>query len=91
MDGGGNDNEKDNNNFYNYNYHNIVFTGCDALDKSKEIQKQHIFFITDENTGVQYVVYREKEGFGAMGGITPRYNSDGTLHTVNDKAGENNE
>jgi hypothetical protein len=23
--------------------------------------------------------------YGGMGGITPRYDSDGTLHTVNDK------
>ena len=30
-------------------------------------------------------MYRERDNWAGMGGITPRYNSDGTLHTVNDK------
>lgn len=71
------------------------FTGCVdekgwEKDMTKKIQDKYTFIITDEETGVQYIVYREKVGWAGMGGITPRYNSDGTLHTVNDKAGENN-
>lgn len=60
------------------------FTGCDKEERAKYIQKSQTFIITDEETGVQYIVYREQAGQGGMGGITPRYNSDGTLHTVND-------
>lgn len=35
---------------------------------------------TDAETGVQYIVYTYKSGYGGMGGITPRLNSDGTLY-----------
>lgn len=37
---------------------------------------------TDEKTGVQYIIYDRQDGYGGMGGITPRYNADGTLYTV---------
>jgi hypothetical protein len=67
----------------------MCFTGCNYSDSEtvNDIQEKRTFIITDEDTGVQYIVYREKYGYAGMGGITPRYNSDGTLHTVNDKEG----
>jgi len=63
----------------------MCFTACDKKDRAEDIQKSQTFIITDEETGVQYIVYREQASWAGMGGITPRYNSDGTLHTVNDK------
>lgn len=64
----------------------VCFTGCyNNEERAKNIQKSQTFIITDEETGVQYIVYRERDNWAGMGGITPRYNSDGTLHTVNDK------
>lgn len=64
----------------------VCFTGCGKEEIANSIQRsQKILIITDEETGVQYIVYRDKDNWAGMGGITPRYNSDGTLHTVNDK------
>ena len=40
---------------------------------------------TDEETGVQYVIYRDKAGYAGFGGITPRLNSDGTLYITKEK------
>ncbi len=40
----------------------------------------NIYLWTDEETGVQYIVYNRKDGYGGMGGITPRLNADGTLY-----------
>ena len=39
-----------------------------------------IRFWTDEETGVQYVIYNHGAGYKGMGGITPRLNADGTLY-----------
>ena len=39
-----------------------------------------IRFWTDEETGVQYVIYNHGAGSKGMGGITPRLNADGTLY-----------
>lgn len=39
-----------------------------------------IYIWTDEETGVQYVIYREKTANAGFGGITPRLNSDGSLY-----------
>ncbi len=38
-----------------------------------------IYIWTDEDTGVQYIVYREKLYNAGFGGITPRLNPDGSL------------
>ena len=40
---------------------------------------EKIYIWTDKDTGVQYVIYREKTGYAGFGGITPRLNSDGSI------------
>lgn len=37
----------------------------------------------DPETGVHYWVYTHNEGYGGMGGMTPRLNSDGTIMITN--------
>ena len=39
----------------------------------------HIIFWTDPETGVQYIIYNNSDGYRGMGGITPRLNANGTL------------
>lgn len=51
---------------------------------------EHIYFWTDPETGVQYVVYREKVAYAGLAGITPRLNADGSLMIDTDNRGENN-
>lgn len=34
----------------------------------------------DTETGVHYLIFDKKDGYGGMGGICPRYNADGTLY-----------
>lgn len=41
-----------------------------------------VFIWTDEDTGVQYIIYREKLYNAGFGGITPRLNPDGSLYVV---------
>lgn len=43
-----------------------------------------IYLWTDEGTGVQYVIYREKCAYAGFGGITPRLNPDGSLYIAED-------
>lgn len=38
-----------------------------------------VFNFTDPDTGVCYLIYKDKYGYGGMGGITVRYNPDGTI------------
>lgn len=63
----------------------LCLTSCDFLEtETNDIQqtlRQDIEIWTDEETGVQYIIYRSG-GYGGVGGITPRYNADGTLYTV---------
>ena len=47
-------------------------------------QNTEVFIWTDEETGVQYIVYCDYCG---MGGITPRLNADGTLY-IETESGE---
>lgn len=62
------------------------------LEIAKGIEDEHIFIVTDAETGVQYIVYREKIGYAGMGGITPRLNADGSLYVVDlNKESERNE
>ena len=51
-------------------------------DISNKIQNENIYVITDPDTGVQYLVFREKKFNAGMGGITPRLNPDGSLCAV---------
>lgn len=65
----------------------FCLAGCVEPDcEPKEKDNDDIFIWTDEETGVQYVVYRfiVVNGGGA-GGITPRLNADGTLYTEEGK------
>ena len=66
----------------------LCMVGCDMpiesnseYVKTSTYESKNIFVWTDEETGVQYIVYSEKDGYGGMGGITPRLNADGTLYT----------
>lgn len=46
----------------------------------KQTKNYDIEIWTDEETGVQYIVYSNKTANAGMGGITPRLNADGTLY-----------
>jgi hypothetical protein len=69
----------------------IIFCLC-ACEKSNEVTTKEgntdIEIWTDKETGVQYVIYDKSGGYSGMGGITPRFNTDGTLYVVST---ENNE
>lgn len=58
-------------------------TSCDISSKKiKEKDNDVIRIWTDEETGVQYVIYCEESGYAGFGGITPRLNPDGSLYGV---------
>lgn len=68
----------------------LCLGGCDSEStsiKTKE-SNSNIRIWTDEETGVQYVIYKEKVYKGGLGGITPRLNADGTLYTTEKGGGE---
>lgn len=57
----------------------LLVTGCnigtnDETERN-EVNKNDIYFYTDEETCVEYIIY---DGYKA-GGITPRLNRDGTI------------
>ena len=56
--------------------------------KLSEKNNADIFIWTDEETGVQYVVYGELHGQSGAGGITPRLNADGTLYVTPESENE---
>ena len=70
----------------------LCLTSCNFLEgvktdeeekpKIEQASNQCIEIWTDEETGVQYIIYRSG-AYGGVGGITPRFNADGTLYTVN--------
>jgi maltose-binding protein MalE len=60
-------------------------TNTSSTHNSKEKIESGIYIWTDEETGVQYIIYSYKSGYGGMGGITPRLNADGTLYTEEGK------
>lgn len=61
----------------------VCLVSCTIDDTNIETSSNsNVEFWTDEETGVQYIIYDRKSGYGGMGGITPRYNADGTLYTV---------
>ncbi|MCX4379559.1 MAG: DUF6440 family protein [Lachnospiraceae bacterium] len=47
-----------------------------------EKDNKTVYIWTDEDTGVQYIIYREKTMNAGFGGITPRLNADGSLYCV---------
>ena len=60
----------------------VCLAGCDDDTNKTQSSNLNIEFWTDEETGVQYVVYDRACGYAGMGGITPRLNADGTLYIV---------
>lgn len=64
----------------------ICLVGCTTyqINENENIKLNSkdtdIRFWTDEETGVQYVIYNHAAGYKGMGGITPRLNADGTLY-----------
>lgn len=56
--------------------------GCTDDTNKTASSNMDIEFWTDEETGVQYVIYDRSYGYTGMGGITPRLNADGTLYVV---------
>ena len=65
----------------------VCCVGCSTKDNENKLKtsNSNIEIWTDEKTGVQYIIYDRNSGYAGMGGITPRYNADGTLHTVDMK------
>lgn len=63
----------------------LGMTGCVSGVQSSndgsttKIYNSDIYEFVDPDTGVHYWVYSHKEGYGGMGGMTPRLNSDGTV------------
>ena len=57
----------------------LLVTGCNISTNNEtdhnEVNKNDIYFYTDENSCVEYIIF---DGYRA-GGITPRLNRDGTI------------
>ena len=54
--------------------------GCSDDTNMTETSNTYVEFWTDEETGVQYVIYNRIAGYAGMGGITPRLDADGSLY-----------
>ena len=67
-------------NSVSFNSTGIDTTASYKADRLADIEENHLFVITDDKTGVQYIIYSEIFYRGGAGGITPRYNTDGTLY-----------
>lgn len=63
----------------------LCLAGCDLAKHEPTVEAKNnedVYIWTDEETGVQYVVYSHiVANGGGAGGITPRLNADGTLYT----------
>jgi hypothetical protein len=57
---------------------------CISNNSMSQTSNSNISIWTDEETGVQYVIY----GGYKQGGITPRLNADGSLHVENEESEE---
>lgn len=64
----------------------LCLVACTVSEENEsnlpEKNNNDIFIWTDEETGVQYIVYADATGYCGMGGITPRLNADGTLYVT---------
>ena len=58
----------------------FALCGCGLNENITQTSDTDIRIWTDEETGVQYVIYCHAAGYKGMGGITPRLNSDGSLY-----------
>lgn len=54
----------------------LVMMGCGNSEANEVKPSRHYSICVDEDTGVNYIFY--KAGYG--GGLSPRYNADGTLY-----------
>lgn len=66
----------------------ILLCGCEVQESSNEDveknkydynQDNNISFYTDYKTCVEYLVLSKRKGYGGMGGLSVRYNADGTI------------
>lgn len=64
----------------------FCLVGCaeEPTEPKSKSSSEDMFIWTDEETGVQYIIYSNVNGYSGMGGITPRLNADGTLYGVDD-------
>ena len=58
----------------------FCLVGCEEHKPVIKTDNYDITIWTDEETGVQYIIYNDIH----RGGITPRLNADGTLYIVNE-------
>lgn len=68
--------------FCGCNYVKTEETAKTTVEKEQnliDVSDKNIRIWTDEETGVQYIIYSYKDGYGGMGGITPRLNSVGNV------------
>ena len=69
----------------------VVFIGCEMSDIDKDTDTDtdtdiletttttDVMDYKDPETGVHYLIFEDQAGYCGMGGITVRYNSDGTI------------
>ena len=66
----------------------MLFGGCNYVKTEATVEKEQniikakdedILIWTDEETGVQYIIYSHSAVYGGMGGITPRLNNVGNV------------
>ncbi len=59
----------------------IVLCLCSCEENTEySTTRTDVEYWTDEETGVQYIIYSYSTGYSGMGGITPRLNEDGSLY-----------
>lgn len=67
----------------------FILCGCNPNQNiEKTVNDPDVMFWTDEETGVEYVIYSHSGGYSGMGGITPRLNKDGSLYCESEVQGE---
>lgn len=64
----------------------VGLAACSSGVKSGEVDNgvpkiygSDVYEFIDADTGVHYWIYSHDDGYGGMGGMTPRLNSDGTV------------
>lgn len=58
----------------------FILCGCSSNENIERSSNGDVKFWTDEETGVEYIIYSHAGGYAGMGGITPRLNTDGSLY-----------
>ena len=66
--------------------YNIEFSPISIYDMDGEyIKANKTYIITDDLTGVEYILVYFPQNSGSSVAITPRYNSDGSIRTSSDE------